>query len=167
MRRSDREIKDMQEIFGILKKCDSLRLGINPPDYPYVVPVNFGVELDGQSITLWFHSAPEGLKLDLIKQDPHVGFEADCSRNLIAGDKACYYSMSYESVIGFGNICVCNDNGSKLRGLNAIMCHYVPEENFKFSDSELDPVCVLRLDVTQITGKRIKSVVTDFRVTEE
>ena len=158
MRRTDREITDLHDIFGVLTKCDVLRIGINAPDYPYVVPVNFGAELDGQSITLWVHCASEGLKLDLIKQNPRVGFEADCSHKLLSGGKACDYSMSYESVIGCGSISICRENKSKLRGLKAIMRNYAPDEEFTFSDSELDKVCVLRLDVLRITGKRMKSV---------
>ena len=159
MRRSDRELKDRAGILDILNRCDVIRLGINTPDYPYVVPMNFGMETEGQSLTLWFHCAPEGLKLGNIGKDPRVGFEADCSRNLIPGETACCYTMEYESVIGCGIIHIPDDAESKLRGLNAIMRHYAPEEDFSFSESELAAVCVLRLEVVQITGKRLKSVV--------
>ena len=159
MRRNDREIKTREEILAVLHKCDVIRLGINTPDYPYVVPLNFGIETEGDSVTLWFHCAFEGLKLNNISRDPRVGFEADCSHNLVAGDKACSYTMEYESVIGCGNISIPKDNESKRRGLKAIMCHYVPENDFDFSDAELTVVCVLRLDVVQITGKRLTSVV--------
>lgn len=100
MRRSDREIKSRQEILDVLNRCDVIRLGINTPDYPYVVPLNFGVEADERSITLWFHCAAEGLKLDNISRDPRAGFETDCSHRLVAGKNACNYSMEYESVIG-------------------------------------------------------------------
>jgi len=47
MRRNDREIKSREEMLEILSKCDVIRLGINTLDYPYVVPMNFGVE-DGR-----------------------------------------------------------------------------------------------------------------------
>jgi nitroimidazol reductase NimA-like FMN-containing flavoprotein (pyridoxamine 5'-phosphate oxidase superfamily) len=155
MRRSDREVKDHSAILDILNRCDVIRLGINTPDFPYVVPMNFGTETEGESLILWFHCAPEGLKLDNIKKDPRVGFEADCSRSLIPGKNACYYTMEYESVIGCGNISILTDDDSKLRGLKAIMRHYAPEEDFSFTEPALAPVCVLRLDVTQITGKRL------------
>ena len=158
MRRSDREIKSREEILAVLSKCDVVRLGINTPDYPYVVPMNFGVEAIGDSITLWFHSALEGLKLDNITKDPRIGFEADCSHNLIAGEKACSFTIEYESVIGCGNMSIPTDSDSKRSGLQSIMRHYAPNGVFSISDSELAAVCVLRLDVTQITGKRLKSV---------
>ena len=156
MRRSDREIKSHEDILEILNKCDVIRLGINTPDYPYVVPMNFGVETTGETFTLWLHCASEGLKLDLIKQDSRVEFEADCSHSLIPGESACNYTMEYESVIGCGDISVCGDNAGKLRGLKSIMSHYEPGRDFAFPDTELAAVCVLRLDVMQVTGKRLK-----------
>ena len=160
MRREDRELKSLQECLDILSKCDVLRLGIVATDCPYVVPMNFGVDTEGQSITLWLHSAPGGLKLDLIKENPLVGFEADCSHNLVAGEKACYYTMEFESVIGCGRVSAPDDYISKRRGLRAIMHHYVPDEDFEFEESELAGVCVLRLEVDRITGKRLKTVVS-------
>ena len=158
MRRNDREISNLQECLDILKKCDVLRLGIITPDYPYVVPMNFGVETEGQRVTLWLHCAPEGLKLDLIKETSRVGFEADCSHNLVSGKKACHYTMEYESVIGCGRMSIPNDHNSKRCGLRAIMRTYAPDKDFDFTESELASVCVLRLDVVQITGKRLKTV---------
>jgi len=158
MRRSDREVKGRQNVFDILMKCDILRLGINTPDFPYIVPMNFGAELDGQAMTIWLHCAHEGLKLDLIERDPRVGFEADCSLKLLPAEKAGNFSMAYESVIGCGSVSICGDNESKLRGLKALMRHYVPDRDFDFTDSELGTVCVLRIDVLQATGKRNKAV---------
>lgn len=159
MRRSDREITNRREITDILGRCDAVRLALNTPDYPYVVPMNFGFESVGPSLVLWLHCAPGGLKLDLIKKDNRAGFEADCSHNLVFGESACRYTMEYESVIGRGDIFVCDDSLGKLTGLGAIMRHYAPGRDFEFSDDELAGVCVLRLDVAQITGKRLKKQV--------
>jgi nitroimidazol reductase NimA-like FMN-containing flavoprotein (pyridoxamine 5'-phosphate oxidase superfamily) len=144
----------MQDICDVLNRCDVIRLGINSPDYPYVVPMNFGIETSGQSLAIWLHCAREGLKLDLIRQDPRVGFEADCSHRLVTGDKACSHSMEYESVIGRGDISVCEGSDSKSIGLKAIMGHYAPGADFSFAEQDCAAVCVLRLDVAQITGKR-------------
>jgi len=155
MRRADREITDHQEILAVLGRCSVIHLGINTSDYPYVVPMNFGFDNQGDSLTLWFHCAADGLKLDLIRQNPQVGFAADCSHRLITGDKARNYSMEYESVAGFGNISICEDGADKQRGLQAIMHHYAPKRAFEFTELELSSVCILRLDVLQITGKRL------------
>ena len=155
MRRNDREIKSREEMLEILSKCDVIRLGINTPDYPYVVPMNFGVEDDGKDLKLWLHCATEGLRLNLIKQNFRDGFEADCSHRLVSGEAACDYTMEYESVIGCGDIHICEDIKSKKRGIAAIMRHYESEKDFDFPAEALASVCVLRLDVMQITGKRL------------
>ena len=156
MRRTDREIRNSQEIITVLQKCDVIRLGINTPDYPYVVPMNFGMEINGDSFTIWLHCAPEGLKLDNINKDNRVGFEADCSHKLIIDEEASRFTMEYESVIGCGNIHICNNVAEKIRGLTAIMRQYAPNKEFTIPESALAGVCVLRLDVVQITGKRNK-----------
>jgi len=156
LRRNDREIADRREILAMLGKCDVLRLGINTSGYPYIVPLSFGFDDDGQGLRLWFHCAKEGRKLDLIEKDCHVGFEADCSLKLITGEAACKFTMEYESVIGSGNIAICHGTEEKRAGLKAIMRHYAPEKDFSFTEQELAAVCVLRLDVLQITGKRLK-----------
>jgi nitroimidazol reductase NimA-like FMN-containing flavoprotein (pyridoxamine 5'-phosphate oxidase superfamily) len=72
------------------------------------------------------------------------------------GDDACDYTMEYESVIGCGVISVCDDDEWKKRGLQAIMRHYDPERFFDFTEQQLAAVCILQIDVMQITGKRLK-----------
>ena len=154
MRRTDREVTDRQEIISILNKCEVIRLGLNTPDYPYVVTMNFGFVDMKPQLAIFLHCAPEGLKLDLIKQDNRVGFAADCSHRLITGEKACNYSMKYESVMGRGVVRVCADNERKIQGLRAIMGHYTPEREFTFTEQQLASICVLHLEVREITGKR-------------
>ena len=156
MRRTDRELSSHQEILAVLNRCDVIRLGINTLDYPYVVPMNFGLYNEGEFLTLWFHCAKDGYKLDLIRQNPRVGFEADCAHRLVLDDKACSSTMEYESVTGYGNMSICSDRADKQRGLEAIMRHYAPESAFDFADSDLSSVCILRLDVLHITGKSLK-----------
>jgi len=94
------------------------------------------------------------LKNDNIKKDNRIGFEADCSHKLIKHEEVNRFSMEYESVMGCGNIYMCESTTEKLHGLTAPMRHYAPDEKFTIPRSALAGVCVLRLDVLQITGKR-------------
>ncbi len=66
MRRSDRKITDFDEIVSVLRRCDTVRLGINGGDYPYVVPLSFGMEVLGGKVHIYVHGAKEGHKHDLI-----------------------------------------------------------------------------------------------------
>ena len=66
MRRKDREITDFHEIIEIIRKCDVCRLALNDEGYPYIVPLNFGLDVRGDQVYFYFHAAVKGKKLDLI-----------------------------------------------------------------------------------------------------
>ena len=83
MRRKDREITDFNEIIEIIKKCDVCRIAMNDGDFPYMVPLNFGLDIQDGQAYLYFHAALEGKKLDLLKKDNRVTFEMDCGHNFI------------------------------------------------------------------------------------
>jgi uncharacterized protein len=71
MRRTDKEIKNKDEILAIIKKATIMRLAMSDKDSPYLVPLNFGYRDE----SLFFHCAKEGSKLDIIRQNPKVCFE--------------------------------------------------------------------------------------------
>ena len=51
MRRYDREITDKNEILEIMSRCDVCRLAFNDGDYPYILPLNFGIgEKEGKIV---------------------------------------------------------------------------------------------------------------------
>ena len=49
MRRSDREITDFQELITVMRGCDVCRLALHDQPYPYILPLNFGLEVDGET----------------------------------------------------------------------------------------------------------------------
>ena len=91
MRRKDREVADLEGQLAILEQCPVCRVGINDPasGVPYLVPLNFGMAAGPQSLTLYFHCAPVGTKLDLLRADPNVSFEADCPGTVSGGATSC------------------------------------------------------------------------------
>ena len=60
MRRKDREITDKQDILEVMRKCDVCRIALHNGDYPYVVPLNFGLQVEKDMPVLYFHGALEG-----------------------------------------------------------------------------------------------------------
>ena len=61
MIRADREITDRAEQLAIMDACDVCRVALNGADcFPYIVPLNFGVEVEGDQVYLYFHSANRG-----------------------------------------------------------------------------------------------------------
>ena len=84
MRRHDREVTDFNEMIRIIEKCDVCRLALNDGDDPYILPLNFGVELKDDRVILYFHGADSGKKYDLLAKDNRVSFEVDCSHRLVS-----------------------------------------------------------------------------------
>ena len=152
MRRMDREITDFQEMVEVMERCDVCRLALNASEVPYILPLNFGMEVENGQVTLYFHGAREGTKYELIARDNRVSFEMDCGHRLILDDEKKTCSMTYESVIGRGLIETVPDS-DKLKGLKLIMAHY-RQEDFPFPEETAAITTVLRLTVSEMTGKR-------------
>jgi len=64
MRRSDKEITDKKVIEEIISDSIVCKLAVADDNQPYIVPVCFGLKDN----TLYFHSAPEGKKIDILKK---------------------------------------------------------------------------------------------------
>jgi len=157
MRRSDREITDRSEMIEIIEKCDVCRLAFSENDIPYIVPINYGYEYKNEKLTLYFHGASEGRKHEIIKNNPNVCFEMDCSHKLIEADEASKYTMEYESVIGTGKVSYCNDKTEKINALDHLMNQYAKDKTFTYPDHVLDSVTVFKIEVSEFTGKRLKN----------
>lgn len=153
MRRKEREVLDKDEIERIIRQCMVCHLCIHHAPYPYIVPLNFGYAREGDAFSLFFHCAMEGKKLRLMRQNPFVSFSMECNTKLVTGEKACAYSMEYESVCGSGTISLLSDK-EKTEAFEAIMRQYAPTQTFSFPPKALSNTMLLRLKVSLITGKR-------------
>lgn len=154
MRRKDREITNIEDIITIIKKCDVCRLAFFDKEYPYIIPLNFGMSYEKEILFLYFHGANVGKKLDLIKSNNKVAFEMDCSHKLIKGNEACNYTMEYESVCGTG-IIEFLPLEEKIKGLTFLMKQYTDMDNFYFKEKVVEVTEVYRLRVTNISGKKL------------
>ena len=153
MRRSDREITDREEILQVMRKCDVCRLALNDDGYPYIIPLNFGLDADENGIRLYFHSALTGTKLDLIAHDPRASFEMDCGHELKYYEEQCECTMAYESVIGRGTIRILPEE-EKVAALKLLMAHYHAGSDLPFSPAVVPRTAVYCLTVESLTGKR-------------
>jgi nitroimidazol reductase NimA-like FMN-containing flavoprotein (pyridoxamine 5'-phosphate oxidase superfamily) len=150
MRRKDREINDIGTIEGIIGKGQVCRLALSENERPYIVPLCFGYEDN----TLYFHSAHEGKKLDMLRKNNNVCFEIDTDYELVKGKKACDCSMKYRSVIGFGKAELVEDIESKRRALNIIMQNYL-EGSFEYPEESIENTVIIRVEIESMTGKKL------------
>ena len=154
MRRKDREVTDVTRITAIMDQCDSCRLGLCEDNVPYIVPLCFGYEQNGEAITLYFHSAGEGRKLDLIRKNPTVAFEMDTSRQLFGqnDETACIFGMHFESVMGIGTARILTDDEEKKHGFDFIMADYT-DKKLPYTEQYLHAAAVIAVEVTSISCK--------------
>ena len=152
MRKADREVKDRNEVFEIVKKGRICHLCINDDVYPYIVPLNYGYEVIGDELYLYFHSAMEGRKIDLLKKNNHVSFEIETDNYEHYDENKLMCTEYYESVTGRGEVFFIEED--KKRILDLIMNHYYPEGNKPYNTEVIKRTLVYGLKVKGITGKR-------------
>lgn len=152
MRRNDREIKEFENIVSVMEKCDVCRLAFNTEDYPYILPLNFGMEIEDGKVTLYFHGANEGRKYELMAKDNRVCFEMDCSHRLVTDEESGNCTMEYESVIGQGLVEIVPDE-EKYNALCILMKHYHKEE-FPYNKNIIPQTTLFKVTVNKVTGKR-------------
>ena len=148
MRRSDKQIKDLKEIENLIRSAELCHLSMVDDGKPYVVPMNFGYT-DG---ALYFHSAPEGRKIDILRKNPDVCFSIISRNILVKGEKACSWTAKYTSVIGTGKASIVDDRAGKEEGLSNLMKQY-SEEDYDFSGENLDGIVIIKVEVEEMTGK--------------
>jgi len=156
MRRHDKEITDIDEKINVINKCKVCRIGLSENDMPYIVPLNYGYSFEDNILTLFFHSAAEGKKLDIIRNNNNACFEIDCDTALIEAEKACNYGYAFKSIVGFGKIIIITGNTrEKIDGLNRIMNHQTGSKTvYDFTDDEVKNVCVYKMVVEEFAGKK-------------
>lgn len=149
MRRHEREIREETEIHEILEKALVCRLGLYDGRYPYVVPLNYGYR-DGR---LYFHSAREGRKIDILKNNDRVCIEVDIDSRIVRDDAPCRWAAKYRSVIGFGRARIVDDEAEKKAALDVIMAHYGGQGG-EYDEKSLQRTCVIEVVIENTTGKQ-------------
>lgn len=152
MRRQDREITDRNELLQVIERCDVCRLGLNDDGYPYILPLNFGVEVRDGTVVFYFHGATEGHKYTLIERDPRASFEMDCDHEMFSVKERGYCTMNYSSVMGRGKVEIITDPDEKLHALTVMTDRY-HTEHFEFHHGAIPRTTVMKLTVESMVGK--------------
>ena len=153
MRRADREIREASEILKIVDGCQVCRLGLADEDAVYIVPLSFGYSWRNGKLTLYFHGAREGRKMELIRRNGKASFEMDLCGRLVEGENGCQYSVCYQSVMGEGRIEIVKEPAQKELCLRHIMAHYTDRTDLEFSPRTVERTCVLRLETDWLSAK--------------
>lgn len=152
MRRKNQEITDFEQIKNILTKGLICRLALSVDNIPYIVPLNYGVEFTNP-ITLYFHCAPEGRKIEMLQENNQVCFEIEADTKVVKAKDACDWSMQYKSLIGYGRIEIITGGDEMSHGLDILMKHYAGEGDFSYKPKALNRMLILKLIVENMSGK--------------
>jgi len=149
LRRKEKEIVDKGEIESVIRKSVVCRLGLADNGTPYIVPLCFGYK-DG---CLYFHSAKEGRKIEMLKQNNRVCFEFEGDVKIQAGKAACDWGMKFRSVIGYGRASLIEDSDAKRQALDVIMAQYA-DGPFEYSEKAFGKTLVIKVEIESMTGKK-------------
>jgi nitroimidazol reductase NimA-like FMN-containing flavoprotein (pyridoxamine 5'-phosphate oxidase superfamily) len=150
MRRTEKEIVDKEVIEEILAKSEICRIAMIDKDEAYIVPLNYGYSEN----VIYFHSAPEGRKIKLLKANNRVCFEIENNAEIVRKDEPCKWTTKYRSLIGHGNIEIISDTKNKKIGLDIIMRKYGYDGQGGYNEGSLSRMVLLKLTIEKITGKQ-------------
>jgi len=154
MRRKDREVTDIGEMEEILRLCRTCHVAMVDNGTPYVVPLSYGYRLLADNVLeLFFHSALEGKKLDILKSNTNVCFEMAHEGEPVHSETPCNSGYYYSSIIGFGQVVFVEDVVEKCKALSIMFSHQSGREVI-FTDEQAQGVCVFKVVSKDFTGKQ-------------
>lgn len=154
MRRKDREVKGRKGIEEIILRCKTCHVAMVDAGVPYVVPMSFGYRFRSDNeLELYFHSAHEGKKIDILKKNSRVCFEMAFEGEPAFPDVPCRSGYYFASVIGHGEAVFFQETDEKREALSALFRHQAGRE-VSFTDEEAGSVCMFKIVSTDFTGKR-------------
>jgi len=162
MRTKDCLITNKEEIQTILDHCERCRLGFSEDGVPYVIPMNYGYTFENDVLTLFFHGASEGRKIDIIRKNPLVCFEIDCDYRLNPDASPQRHAVKWESIVGTGTIEYVTDFNEKRMILGNMMRKfrrynplYRPNP---LTDDRVIHVTIWKLVLDEFQAKRVKHI---------
>lgn len=149
MRKISKKIPDLTEVESILKAGELCRLAMSIDNNPYLVTMNYGYH-DG---CLYFHSALEGLKIEIMKSNPNVCFQVETDVDLTPTENICDWSQDYRTVVGFGRVEFIQEKKEKIFALKCLLKQYVDRDH-EIPDEKLEGVLLFKVVIEKMTGKQ-------------
>lgn len=152
MRRKNQEITNPAIIEEILSTSEICRLGFIDNGRPYILPFNYGYRAG----FIYIHCASVGKKLELIRQNNLVCIEMEQLSRIERYEKACKWSTTYRSAIGYGRVEIITDEAQKRFGLDVIMHHNGANasHDLNYEPKSVAAMSVLKVEITEMSAKQ-------------
>lgn len=157
MRRRDREISDPAELREILDANNCAVLSMCDGGEPYGVMMNYAPVYEGNQITMIFHSAAAGRKVDCLRRNPAVSIlinDFGRTRVIDAGARGFDWTTHYRSVVLTGNVRFIDDFAERRPVAERFMRHYYHGGPIDIPDAALRATLFFEVKVERITGKQ-------------
>lgn len=145
--------QELQQILEILKDASFGDLAFLDHGRPAVVPLSFGFQQEGERLAFFFHSAPEGRKIEALRANPAASFSVVSRAEAVLAEPACRSTMRYACVIADGEISELTAPAEKAAALDLIMNHYGAAGHFDYPAPMLERTAILKLTVASVSGK--------------
>lgn len=149
MRRRDREITDPAQIADILHAGRVMRIALVDDGLPFLLPVFYGY--DGQA--LYFHSAQQGSKVEILKRNNNVCFEVSLDQGVVEDRRICDFEAAHRTVIGRGKAQFVTGEAEKIRALDLIVARFT-DRKYDYPPTKVALTAIVRIEPATIKGKR-------------
>jgi nitroimidazol reductase NimA-like FMN-containing flavoprotein (pyridoxamine 5'-phosphate oxidase superfamily) len=152
MRRKEKEVSDQRELIRVLAEGKYTTVAMCRENEPYLVTLSYGY--DAAERALYFHCAQEGQKIGFIKTNPEICGTVIEDRGYRMGE--C--EQGYCSVVYRGRMSIVDDADAKKHGLDILLNHLEDDPSplrarYFHNEEALKKVCVLKLSISEVTGK--------------
>ena len=152
LRRLDKAISDLATVRAIIREVKFVTLALSVNDEPYLVTLSHG--FDEEKNCIYFHSANEGRKIDIMKANPRVWGQALIDGGYQQG-KCDHF---YKTAQFHGKVTFVDDSSEKKHALQVLVRHldHNPEAiiNEQITAHSLGPVVIWRIDIDFLSGKK-------------
>lgn len=157
MRRKDKQVTEHTELIKPLKEAEYITLALCSDNKPYLATLSHGY--DEQNNCIYFHSAGEGRKIDVLKENPEVWGQAMIDSGYQHG--SCDHL--YHTTQFGGKATFIDDLNEKEHALKT-MIRQLDEAPEKIIETQLKPSSITkiqigRIDITEMTGKKADKII--------
>lgn len=149
MRRHEKEITATGELEQVLWQGRVCHLAIPDDPLPYLVPLNYGY----QEGVLYFHSAPQGRKIELLEKQLRARFIVTIDHGIIEAERVCNWGARFTCVMGSGRIEFIEEPQAKQAALHILMAQY-SDQTFSFEEDQVAATRVFKLVIESMSGKQ-------------
>lgn len=156
MRKISREMPAEWAINEVFAKAPYVTVSMVTPDgEPYAIPLSLAVVDDK---TLYFHSAPEGKKSDILTSNSTVWLSAVSKCKPMVGPKDGSFTLEFRSAMAKGVAQLVTDREEQIKALRAISQRFLPHHMDAFDEAverSLSRTAVYRITLVEPpVGKR-------------